>query len=227
MFQSSRLASRDPRRSGLTVKWRDAGSACLLAAMLGIPAQATDMSGHYVAHVMEVGTELLLNPDGTFEFALAYGASDYYAKGRWRAEAGAVFLTTEGKEDPPFRLVRSETTKTPGTRVWILGPHSEPVPNLDVMIETPAGKAAARTADTGAAEFADKTGARSAVIRVEVYQLEAGPYTLNPAHNDFYFEINGEAITRVPFKDERLDIDGTTLVMRHFGADHPMRYEKQ
>jgi hypothetical protein len=32
---------------------------------------------------------------------------------------------------------------------------------------------------------------------------------------------------RVPFKDERLKIDGTTLVMTHFGADHPLRYEKQ
>jgi len=209
------------------VKWREAGSACLLAAMLGIPAHAADMSGHYVAHVMEVGTELLLRPDGTFEFAFAYGAADYYAKGTWRSEGGAVFLTTEGKDEPPFRLARSETTKTPGIRVWILGPHAEPVPDIDVMIETPAGKAVARTNDKGAAEFTGKTGASSVLIHVDVYQLEAGPFPVDSARNDFYFEINGDAIQRVPFKDERLDIDGTTLVLRHFGADHPMRYEKQ
>ncbi|MGA3027081.1 MAG: hypothetical protein ABSF98_20170 [Bryobacteraceae bacterium] len=191
-------------------------------------ARAADMAGHYAAHnVMEVGTELLLKPDGTFEFGLAYGAADYYAKGTWRAEGGSVFLTTAGKEEPPFRLTRSEATKTPGTRVWVKAPGGQPIPDLDVVIDTPAGKTAARTTDTGAAEFADKTGARSALIRVEVYQLEAGPFTLNPAHNDFYFEINGDAITRVQFKDERLKIDGTTLVMTHFGADHPLRYEKQ
>ena len=60
-----------------------------------------------------------------------------------------------------------------------------------------------------------------------MYQVQAGPFALNPAHNDFYFEINGDAITRVPFKDERLAIEGTTLVMTHYGTDHPMRYEKQ
>ena len=45
-------------------------------------AQAASPAGHYVLRgVMEVGSELLLKPDGTFEFALAYGATDYYAKG--------------------------------------------------------------------------------------------------------------------------------------------------
>jgi hypothetical protein len=196
--------------------------------MLAVTVHAADMSGHYVAHnVMEVGTELLLKPDGTFEFGLAYGAADYYAKGTWRTAGGSVLLTTEGKEEPPFRLTRSEATKTPGTRVWVKAPGGGPVPNLGVIIDTPAGKAAARTADNGAAEFAGKTGARSAVIRLEVYELEAGPFALNPVHNDFYFEINGDAITRVPFKDEPLKIDGTTLVMTHFGADHPLRFEKQ
>jgi len=200
----------------------------ILTMILAMTAHAADMSGHYAAHnVMEVGTELLLKPDGTFEFGLAYGAADYYAKGTWRTEGGSVFLTTAGKEEPPFRLTRSEATKTPGTRVWVKAPGGQPVADLDVMIDTPAGKAVARTTDTGAAEFADKAGARSALIRVEVYQLEAGPFALNPAHNDFYFEINGDAIMRVPFKDERLKIDGTTLVMTHFGADHPLRYEKQ
>jgi len=196
--------------------------------MLALTAHAADMSGHYAAHnVMEVGTELLLRPNGTFEFAFAYGATDYYAKGTWRAEGDSVFLTTEGKEEPPFRLIRSEATKTPGTRVWVKGPGGEPVPDIDVMIETPAGKTVGRTSDTGAAEFTDKTGARSALIRVEVYQLEAGPFALNPAHNDCYFEINGDAIARVPFKDERLKIDGTTLVMARFGGYQPLRYEKQ
>lgn len=200
----------------------------LLLTMLAATAQAADMSGHYVLHnVMEVGSELLLKPDGTFEFGLAYGAADYYAKGTWRTEGGAVILNTEGKEEPPFRLTRSEATKSPGTRVWIKAPGGQPIPDLDVVIETAAGKSAARTSDTGAAEFANKTGARSAVIRVDVYQVQAGPFTLNPAHNDFYFEIDGDALSRAPFKDERLEIDGTTLVMLHFHSDHPMRYEKQ
>jgi hypothetical protein len=38
------------------------------------------------------------------------------------------------------------------------------------------------------------------------------PIALNPARNDFHFEINGNAIARVQFKDERLKIDGTKLL---------------
>ena len=29
------------------------------------------------------------------------------------------------------------------------------------------------------------------------------------------------------FKDERLSIDGTSLMMKHFDPDKPMRYEKE
>ena len=35
---------------------------------------------------MEVGSELLLRPDGSFEFMLAYGANDQYGKGCWVAK---------------------------------------------------------------------------------------------------------------------------------------------
>ncbi len=200
----------------------------LLAMVLAVTAQAADVAGHYVLHnVMEVGSELLLKPDGTFEFALAYGAADYYAKGVWRAEGGAVILNTSGKDEPPFRFTRSAASKSPGTRVWVLAPNGEPAPQIEVALKTVAGYSEATTSDDGKAEFPDKNGATSAFLRISVYQIQAGPFALNPAHNDFYFEINGDAITRVPFKDERLVIEGTTLVMRHFGADHPMRYEKQ
>ena len=50
---------------------------------------------------------------------------------------------------------------------------------------------------------------------------------MNAAHNEFYFEINGEAITLVRFHDERLTIEGNALLMRYWGEDRPMRYAKQ
>ena len=46
-----------------------------------------DLAGHYVlSGVMEVGSELLLEPGGTFQYMLAYGAADYSANGH--VEAG-------------------------------------------------------------------------------------------------------------------------------------------
>ena len=41
-------------------------------------------SGHYYLHgVMEVGSELLLQPDGKFQWMIAVGALDQYAEGTW------------------------------------------------------------------------------------------------------------------------------------------------
>lgn len=37
-----------------------------------------------------MGSELLLKPDGTFEFLLAYGAADYHTHGSWRRENDSV-----------------------------------------------------------------------------------------------------------------------------------------
>jgi hypothetical protein len=65
----------------------------LLMALAPLAALGDDLAGHYVLRgVMEVGSELWLKPDGSFEFMLAYGAADYSAKGTWRHEGDAVIL---------------------------------------------------------------------------------------------------------------------------------------
>jgi hypothetical protein len=47
------------------------------------------------------------------------------------------------------------------------------------------------------------------------------------AFNSANFEINGDAITQVLFKGERLAIDGKDLVMKYWDKQAPIRYEKQ
>ena len=63
--------------------------------------RAADVAGHYqLRGVMEVGSELLLKPNGTFEYMLAYGAADYLAKGTWKVQGENVLLTTSGTTEP-------------------------------------------------------------------------------------------------------------------------------
>jgi hypothetical protein len=72
------------------------------AAPKGAALAAADaaLAGHYYLYgVTEVGSELLLKPDGTFEWMLAYGAVDQAAHGTWKREAGEVVLTAD-KRDP-------------------------------------------------------------------------------------------------------------------------------
>ncbi|MDP8983123.1 MAG: hypothetical protein M3O35_21320 [Acidobacteriota bacterium] len=195
-------------------------SACVLSA--------DDIPGHYVLRgVMEVGSELLLRPNGTFEYMLAYGASDYEAKGTWRRDQDAVVLNTSGTEAPPFRLLKSLASKTEGIRVWVEAPGGRPVPNIKVDLRTAAGASEQSTDGDGAAIFPQAGPARAVVFRVPVYSLVWGPFDLNPAHNEFHFEVNGEAITQVRFKDERLKIIGKNLEMLFWDKNKPMLYQKQ
>ncbi len=202
---------------------------CLLATLiLTAAAGAADVTGHYqLQNVREMGSELLLKPDGRFEFVMAYGAADYWAKGTWQSQNGTVILNTDtGEGQPPFRLLSSSPAKNEGVRVMVVAAGGRPVPNIDVVLEGAGGSVEARTGSDGAAEFGRIPGLRSATFRIRVYQFESEPIALNASHSDFRFEINGREITQVRFRNERLEPDGNSLVMRHWGADRPMRYSK-
>jgi hypothetical protein len=188
---------------------------------------AEDLAGHYVLRIREVGSELRLRPDGTFEYMLVYGAADYWAKGTWRREGNTVVLHSDGKEEAPFRLVRSEAG-TPGRiRVWVIGRNGRGVANIKVQLLAGKEPLEATTDSDGAAVFQDVPNARAVAFEVREYWLEAGPFMINPSNKDFYFEINGDAIQHVLFKDERLTIEDKGLVMTHWKEAPPMRYEKE
>ncbi len=76
-----------------------------LTAFLAGPAlaqQPPERSGHYYLQgVMETGSELLLQPDGRFQWYLVYGALDLFAEGRWTAQQGTVTLTSEKTKEVP------------------------------------------------------------------------------------------------------------------------------
>jgi hypothetical protein len=198
-----------------------------LIALAACSARADDVAGHYyLQNVHEVGSELFLQPDGTFEFMLAYGAADYHAKGAWKRDNDSVVLNSIDNDAPPFRLTRSLAGQGDGIHVWVKAPNGAPVEHIDVVLKTANGEVKGRTTHEGEVFFGEAQQPREALFAVRVYGLEAGPFPLNPAHNEFYFEINGEVITQTSFKNERLKIEGKALLL-HRGNDAPMRYERQ
>lgn len=77
----------------------------LAALMLGLAAPAfakgaaETAAGHYFLEgVMETGSELLLRPDGKFQYYFTYGALDLLAEGDWREDKGHVHLITRKKQ---------------------------------------------------------------------------------------------------------------------------------
>src|SRR3954452_5902635 len=96
-------------------------SLALLALMASL-APAADLAGRYsLRGVMEVGSELKLKPDGSFEYMLADGSADYFAKGAWKRDSDSVVLNSSVNQEPPFKLIKSSSTQTPGIRVWVKG----------------------------------------------------------------------------------------------------------
>ncbi|TPK99389.1 MULTISPECIES: hypothetical protein [unclassified Mesorhizobium] len=77
--------------------------ACALFCGMPVTANAcrpgdVRLAGHYYLNgVMEVGSELLLKKDGSFEFALAYGANDQYGKGCWVRKGSTVEVIPAGR----------------------------------------------------------------------------------------------------------------------------------
>lgn len=80
----------------------------LAAALMGSAAWAKgDVAGHYYLQgVRETGSELLLRPDGRFDWYITYGAVDQTARGTWTRTGDTVELRAEGpdRSAPLFRL---------------------------------------------------------------------------------------------------------------------------
>jgi hypothetical protein len=196
--------------------------------MLETLSAADSAAGHYVLEgVRETGSELLLKPDGTFEFMLAYGAMDLDAQGSWRQDGDSVILNAKVSGEPLFRQSKTAVSEKPGIHVKVVGPAGEPAQNIDVTVNAEGGWVHARTGGDGIAEFAAAHNAKSVAFRIAVYDATMGPLPLDPTRNEFEYVLNGDAITQVPFKDEHLKFDGKGLDLLYFDKAHSFHYRKE
>jgi len=192
----------------------------LLLAMMAMGPPNDRFAGHYVLeNGHEMGSELVLKPDGQFEYMLAYGAADYMAAGKWHVKNDTVILDTKMPDGPPLKVLTSNYEKTPDLRIWIKGMNGRPLPNLDVALTSEKGEATARTDSDGMALFEATSGPKSVVVHIRVYHYDSPALMLNTAHNTFELELNGDVITTVPFKAEVLKVKGDTLEMYYWDPE--------
>lgn len=85
-------------------------AAIALCGFTSLPAAAAspcapvdpELAGYYVLNgEIEVGSQLLLMPDGQFQFMLAYGAIDQYGTGCWSMSDGKLTLIAKGRRSVP------------------------------------------------------------------------------------------------------------------------------
>lgn len=100
------IAGKNDPLPGLLVKAGWKAPASKLAAIKAAPqknkaadrALSTKLPGHYyLTGVREVGAELLLRPDGRFQYSMAYGAVDEFAQGSWKVWNQQVVFRSEAE----------------------------------------------------------------------------------------------------------------------------------
>ncbi|MDZ7630175.1 MAG: hypothetical protein U5K74_02155 [Gemmatimonadaceae bacterium] len=98
------------------------------------PVMLKPLAGRYFLQgVREVGSELLLRPDGTFAFVLSYGALDETGAGSWRIENGDVILQSEGAaRAPSVKLVRATGTATDSLHILVVDTAGRPLSGITI-----------------------------------------------------------------------------------------------
>jgi hypothetical protein len=182
-----------------------------------VPVTRESLAGLYDGGQMEVGAQLLLKPDGHFEYELAYGALDEEAKGTWEFKYGAVFLTTVPAVVPPRFVVESDTADARGglwiklssgpvikdsrQRVYLIYDKGEP----EDMVEV---------ADDGHVPFPGNRRPTAIIPEIPVYPIMNKPIPLTGTGGHLIvmrFEPND--IGKADFRGQRLSIEESKLVM--------------
>ena len=116
--------------------------AITLTACTSTPPPPRELAGHYeLAGVMEMGSQLLLHEQGSFEAVLYYGSLDIHARGRWSMVDGQVELAVRPKPSLPRETLElganryAEPSATQDDGLYRLGSFSMPYDAIDSPLE--------------------------------------------------------------------------------------------
>lgn len=195
----------------------------LLQAASAAPAMPpAALAGLYDGSQMEMAAELVLHPDGRFDYGLSYGALDEEASGRWSATADAVTLRSD-PVTPPAYSFEDKGAEHPGTVTAKLEAGEGPNPQFFSFALTGDGIAPI-TADVGPdgeAVLAYDPARPPNTIRVllPIYEMVSQPFPLDLAREGrrIVVRFTPNDLGRVMFEDAVLPITDDGLQMERFG----------
>lgn len=116
---------------------------CAAALLAAAPAPAgSPFAGHYrLKDGPDVVAELILKPDGRFEYGLSAGALDERSAGRWVETDGKVTLHTEPKPKPPVFSVgpQSKSADVP-FKLLVTWPNGRGIAGVDFRMGFDSGE---------------------------------------------------------------------------------------
>jgi hypothetical protein len=183
------------------------------------PATRESLAGTYDGGQMEVGAQLLLKPDGHFQYELAYGALDEAAEGTWELKGNAVLLTTVPAVTPPGFVVVSDSPAPRGLFVKLTKTLVEGMRQRVLLLYGASPKAdqdadEAEVADDGSVPIPASKHPTAFILEIPVYPLLPKPIPLTAGGHRFVLRFEPHDIGKADFHPMPLVVDNGVLVMR-------------
>ena len=201
-----------------------ASSVLLVAAKSAVTgramAQSTSLVGTYDGRQMEMAAGLELLANGRFRYALAYGALDEQAAGKWTLRGDRVLLTSDPVRAPRFVLV-SQGRGAPGVlRVDLDVPKGVSRQYFDAVITKANGQAERKQlAEDGLSlPFAAAEAPTTIRLLLQMFEVASGPVRLdaNSGYSvRFRFEPND--VGKVSFQATPLKVVNRELLLDRHG----------
>lgn len=194
----------------------------LLQAATALAATPASLVGEYDGSQMEMAAELVLHPDGRFDYGLSYGALDEESAGRWTATAEAVTLRSD-PVTPPAYSFEDKGAEHPGTVTARLEVQQGLNPQYFSFVLTGDGIAPieADVRQDGEAVLAYDPAHPPSAIRVllPIYETVSQPFPLDLSKDGrrVVVRFTPNDLGRVMFEDAVLPITDEGLHMERFG----------
>ena len=211
--------------------------ALTAAAQTPAPAQAPpatpitreSIAGTYDGGQMEVGAQLLLKPDGHFQYELAYGALDEAAEGTWELKDSAVLLTTVPAAVPPRFVVVSDTPAPSGLYVKLTKVLVEGMRQRVLLVYVPSKEAdEADVNDDGSVDIPAGKHPVSFIPEIPVYPTLPDPIPLKGSGGHrFVLRFEPHDIGKADFRATRLSLENGALTMTRPDLQLQLHFRRQ
>jgi hypothetical protein len=191
--------------------------AAILLAAAAPPAP--DPVGRYrLTGEQDVASQLIVARDGRFEYALAAGALDEYAKGRWRRVGNEIRLTTEPKPVPPaFAAGAATKTAAAPLVLHVLWPGGRDAVGTDLRIEFETGDPLVTYVGGPDAWTMPEGETRRPVavtLALGMFGFASQRFPIDAARaNELTFVITPHDLGKVDFENLPVDVERGRLVM--------------
>ena len=204
---------------------------CAVAlALTGQVAVAADsVAGRYRLHDgPDVASELLLRPDGKFEYFLMAGSLDEQSSGTWQVDGGALQLTTTPKPVPAvFTAGAASSAPDAALVLHVTDPAGNGIAAVHFTLGFDSGEPVeSYTQDYGwTLDKLEQRTPRWIEFSVPIHNLQSPRFLIDLARgNEQTFVLTPNDLGTVDFTNMQIDIQPRRLIMHRYGA--LMRFER-